>query len=184
MHASIKNIVICCILTSLFSSCHKIEQLPVIPRIEFISFSVFDTIDGLENKSKAGCLKFYFEDGDGNIGLYAPTSVETDTTNLFLTLYEKIDEEFIMVTDPGNPLKPSDYRIPYMENTGQNKNMTGTMSLSFIYLYYDIDDSAKVRYSFKLKDRDNQYSNTETTCEIPLSVNGTYINNESEANTD
>jgi hypothetical protein len=183
MKISIKNIVIYCILVLIFSSCHKIEQLPVIPRIEFTSFSVFDTTDILGNLSKGGCLKFYFEDGDGNIGLEEPTSEETDTTNLFITLYEKIDDEFIMVTDPANPLKPADYRIPYMENTGQNKIMTGTISLRFIYLYYDTDDSTKIQYSFKIKDRDDQYSNLETTCEIPLSVNGNYTKGASEANT-
>ncbi len=185
MRISIKNIVICCIVVViLFSSCRKIEQLPVIPRIEFTSFSVFDTTDILGNHSKGGCLKFYFEDGDGNIGLEEPSSEESDTTNLFITLYEKTGDEFIMVTDPMNPLKPANYRIPYMENTGQNKIMTGTISLRFIYLYYNTDDSATIRYSFKIKDRDNQYSNLETTCEIPLSVNGNYTKNGSETDTD
>ncbi len=184
MKSSNKNIVICFLVASVISSCHKIEQLPVVPRIEFTSFSVFDTTDILGNQSKGGCLNFYFEDGDGNIGLEAPTSGETDTTNMFITLYEKIEEEFVMVTDPANPLKPADYRIPYMEKTGQNKIMTGNISLRFVYLYYDPEDSTIVQYSFKIKDRDDQYSNMETTCEIPLSKNGIYTISESETNTD
>ena len=184
MGVSIKNIVICCIMVLVFFSCRKIEQLPVIPRIEFTSFSVFDTTDILGILSKRGDLKFYFEDGDGNMGLKEPASVESDTTNLFFTLYEIIGDEFILINDPMNPLKPANYRIPYMENTGQNKIMTGTISLRFIYLYYDTDDSATIRYSFRIKDRDNQYSNLETTCEIPLSINGNYTKNGSEADTD
>ncbi len=50
-------------------SCKKIEQMPPEPRIEFKTFEILDTIDILGNPAKAGRLKFYFEDGDGNVGL-------------------------------------------------------------------------------------------------------------------
>ena len=33
-------------------------------------------------------------------------------------------------------LKPSNYRIPFMERTGQNKILKGTISITFLYLFY------------------------------------------------
>ena len=42
-----------------------------------------------------------------------------------------------MVPAPDNdPLKPSSYRIPYMERLGQNKILKGTISVTFLYLFY------------------------------------------------
>ena len=179
-----RYILIILILVLTQSSCGKIEQLSEVPRIEFTGFTVFDTTDILGNQSKAGCLDFYFEDGDGNIGLAAPEDGETDTTNLFLSVFVKEGDDFIEITDPSNGLKPSEYRIPYMEKTGQNKIMRGDISLRFIYTFYGESDSTTIKYDFRLKDRDNNYSNFATTCEIPLSVNGYYIMEESETETD
>ncbi|TAL58962.1 MAG: hypothetical protein EPN88_17875 [Bacteroidetes bacterium] len=154
-------------------SCRKIEQLPAVPHIDFTSFSVFDTTDILGNNAKAGRLKFYFEDGDGDLGLKPPAENQTDTTNLFFTLFRK--EGGIMVTAPDNdPLKPSSYRIPYMERLGQNKILKGTISVTFLYLYYSMGDT--IRYDFYLKDRALNESNLVSTSEIVLFVNNIYKN--------
>jgi hypothetical protein len=152
-------------------SCRKVEQLPAVPHIEFTNFTIFDTIDILGNNSKGGRLKFHFEDGDGDLGLNAPTNDQTDSTNLFFTLFRK--EEEIMVPAPDNdPLKPSSYRIPYMERLGQNKILKGTISVTFLYLFYSPADT--IRYDFYIKDRALNESNVVSTGEIVLSVNNTY----------
>ena len=154
-------------------SCRKIEKLPAVPHIEFTSFAIFDTTDILGNNSKGGRLKFHFEDGDGDLGLNAPATVgvQTDSTNLFFTLYRK--EGGIMVPAPDNdPLKPSAYRIPYMERLGQNKILKGTISVTFLYLFYSPADT--IRYDFYIKDRALNESNVVSTSEIVLSVNKTY----------
>ena len=57
----------------ILGSCTKIEHLSPIPSISFTSFTIFDTTDILGNESKAGRLNFYFEDGDGDIGLKVPS---------------------------------------------------------------------------------------------------------------
>src|ERR1035437_10377268 len=96
------------IIISIFvlDSCRKVEQLPAVPHIEFTNFTIFDTIDILGSNSKGGRLTFHFEDGDGDLGLNAPTNDQTDSTNLFFTLFRK--EGGIMVPAPDNdPLKPS-----------------------------------------------------------------------------
>lgn len=155
----------------ILDSCQKVEKISDIPHIEFTSFTVFDTTDILGNNSKGGRLKFYFEDGDGDVGLDAPSATQTDSTNLFFTLYRKIGG--VMVPAPANdPLAPSAYRIPYMERTGQNKILKGTISVTFLYLFYSPGDT--IRYDFYIKDRAQNVSNVASTSEIVLSVNNTY----------
>ena len=150
-------------------SCGKIQQLPDVPRIEFRTFTVFDTTDILGNHSKGARLQFYFEDGDGDIGLDQPALNQTDTTNLFISLYRKNDG--VMIPASGNdPLRPLGYRIPYMERLGQNKILKGTVKITFVYPFYSLTDT--IRYDFILKDRAGNESNTASTCEIVLSRNG------------
>lgn len=169
--ANLKFPLLITILLIALAACKKIESLPPVPRIEYRSFSVYDTIDPLGNPAKAGRLKFYFEDGDGNIGLNDPTGSLTDTTNLFFTLFRK--EGGAMITAPENdPLYPSSYRIPYMSRPGQNKILKGTISVIFMYLFYEPSDT--IKYDFYIKDRTENVSNTESTGEIIISVNNTY----------
>jgi len=165
---TIKYLFIILIVVLALGSCRKIEQLSPVPHIEFISFSVFDAIDILGNSGKAGILKFYFEDGDGDLGLNEPSENQPDTTNIFFTLYRKTGGT--MVPAPFNyPV-----RIPYMERLGQNKILKGTISVNDIDLSYFPGDT--IRFDFYIKDRDDNKSNTVSTCEIPLSVNGLYEN--------
>jgi hypothetical protein len=174
---TIKCLVIILIAVLVLGSCRKIEQLSPIPKIEFISFSVFDTTESqLGNNCKGGRLKFYFEDGDGDLGLEVPSGNQPDTTNMFLTLSR--NKGGIMVLSSGvDPLLPySKYRIPYMERTGQNKILKGTISVTFLYTFYDPKDNDTIKYDFYIKDRTDNISNTVSTCEIPVSVNGLYEN--------
>ncbi len=155
-------------------ACKKIEQMPATPHIEFRSFTIFDTTDILGNNAKGGRLNFYFEDGDGDLGLQAPSDIQLDTTNLFFTLFRK--EGGIMTLAPDNdPLKPSSYRIPYLERLGQNKILKGTISVTFMYLFYSPSDT--IKYDFYIKDRAENVSNIASTSEIIVSENGVYKDN-------
>jgi hypothetical protein len=81
-----------------------------------------------------------------------------------------------MAEVPDNDLlKPSDYRIPYMERTGRNKILKGTITVSFLYTFYEPKDSSIIRYDFYIKDRALNVSDTASTSEIELSINGLYI---------
>lgn len=165
----ISYIIIIAGLSILSFSCGKIEQLPAVPYIEFRNFTVFDTLDILGNQSKGARLLFYFEDGDGDIGLNPPTGDESDTTNLFLSLYRKINGELVPAP-PNDQLGPSKYRIPYMERLGQNKILKGTIQVSLVYSFFNPGDT--IMYEFFIKDRAGNESNAVTTCEIVLSENG------------
>ena len=167
----IKYLSIIIIFLLVLDSCRKIEQISPVPHIEYTSFAIFDTIDILGNNSKGGRLKFHFEDGDGDLGLKAPSSIQPDSTNLFLSLFRKKGGNMIPVPD-NDPIKPSAYRIPYMERLGQNKILKGTISVTFIYLFYNPADT--IRYDFYIKDRALNMSNVVSTAEIVLSVNKVY----------
>jgi hypothetical protein len=167
----IKYLILILIFTLLLDSCRKIEKLPAVPHIDFTSFTIFDTTDILGNMSKGGRLRFHFEDGDGDMGLNAPLGVQTDSTNLFFTLFRKKGGTMSPAPD-NDPLKPSAYRIPYMERLGQNKILRGTISVTFLYLFFNNTDT--IRYDFYIKDRALNESNVVSTSEIVLSVNKTY----------
>ncbi len=170
----IRLLILPFIILLLAISCGKIEQLPDEPYIEFRSFKVFDTTDILGNECQAGKLRFYFEDGDGDIGLDPPESPEEDSTNLFFDLFRKVNGTMAEV--PQNDiLNPSDYRIPYMERNGQNKILKGTIDITFLYLFYSKEDTDTVRYDFYIKDREGNLSNTASTSEISLSDNSIYL---------
>jgi hypothetical protein len=167
----INYLVIAFLLVFALISCEKIRKLPDTPHVEFRSFSVYDTVDILENKIKAGTLNFYFEDGDGDLGLNAPEDSLADSINLFLTLYREVNGR-IIPAPAGDPFKPTGFRIPYMDNSGQNKILKGIISVNFTYLFYSSSDSLK--YDFYVRDRALNVSNTDSTGIIPISKNGVY----------
>jgi hypothetical protein len=152
-------------------SCTKIEHLSPIPSIKYNSFTIFDTLDILGNVSKAGKLNFYFEDGDGDVGLKVPSGGLADSTNLFFTLYRKTNG-LMEEVNADDPLYPSAYRIPYMVRLGQNKILRGTVSVTFLYLFYSPTDT--IQYDFYMKDRALHESNVATTSEITISTNNVY----------
>jgi len=164
--------VIAVIITLMLGSCGKIETLSEEPYIEYTSFTIFDTTDILGNTIKGGKLKFYFEDGDGDLGLDAPSEEsEFDSVNLFITLY-RLNNGIITPASDDDPLRPTGYRIPYMERIGQNTLLKGDVSVIFQYLFYSEEDS--IRYDFYVKDRAENISNTVSTSIIPIFYNGIY----------
>jgi hypothetical protein len=169
---TIKYLVVISILVLLLVSCRKIEKLSSVPHIEFTSFSVFDTLDILGNNSKGGRLKFYFEDGDGDLGLDTPAKNQSDTTNMHLDLFRKKEGTMVLVTGLDPLLPYPSYRIPYMERLGQNKILKGTISVTFLYLDYTPGDT--IKYDFYIQDRSDNESNVASTSEIAISSNGIY----------
>lgn len=154
----------------LLVSCWPAENLPAEPMIEFRSFTIHDSIDPLGNPAKAGLLTFYFEDGDGDLGLDPPKVPGDPSSNLFLKLYRQKNGKFVLVT-PGEPLYPEELRIPFLEPGGQNKILKGTMEVTLLYLLYNPHDT--LYYDFWIRDRAGNESNTEKTCIFILGENGT-----------
>ena len=164
-----RNPVLAVFISLMMFSCGKIEKLPPEPSIKFTSFEVLDTTDTFGNEYKVGRLKFYFEDGDGDLGLATPVAGSgADSTNLFFNMFRRKDGVLAPAAD-NDPLKPSDYRIPYMDRPGQNKILKGTITVTFLYIFATPEDT--IKYDFYVKDRADHVSNTASTCEIALKSN-------------
>lgn len=163
------NIVLPLILLGVLS-CGKIRQIPDEPHIEFREFEMFDTIEpNLGNPAKAARVLFYFEDGDGDIGLKQPVEGETDTLNLFFEALLKKDGIFVE-PDSSDFVQSTAFRVPYIERTGQNQILQGTIEV--VLYYYLFNEADTVKYEFFLKDRAGNISNREETCVIPFSLIG------------
>lgn len=159
----------------MLDSCKKIEQIPPVPKIEYISFQIFDTTDILGNKAKGGRLKFTFQDGDGDLGMHEQQQggQTIDSNDLKITLFRKIKGEMTAIPDTVlDPLKVSSFRIPYMERTGQNKILKGRIDVIFLYQFYTIEDT--IKYDFFITDRAFNKSNVVSTNQIIVAQNRTY----------
>lgn len=121
---------------------------------------MFDSIDILGNMQRAGVVEFYFEDGDGDIGIRQPLIgvPDQDTINLYFHQYNKENGVFDVPEDTLN------YRIPYIERIGQNQVIRGTIEITFLYIGFSEDDT--IKYDFYLLDRASHKSNIATSCEI------------------
>lgn len=141
------------------ASCEEIQSYPDEPRINYESFSLFITTDALGNEFLLGRMSFEFIDGDGNLGMIAPDSTDINDSlkyNLFMSLYDFKDGDFIKIED----LESQNFRIPYIERTGQNKTLKGTITVDLEYKNFRYDT---IFYTFYITDRDFNRSNTDTT---------------------
>jgi len=156
------------VVVLLLFSCERITpEYPDEPVIEYQTFSLYITVDELNNKTLVGQLTFEFTDGDGNVGL-PPLPPDTsgvnwpDTLkyNFFLQLYDLNGYDYEKVPEEeGGILK---YRIPYLDK----QPLSGTIDLDISYPVI-IHDT--IFYTFYIFDRDYNRSNTDTTEVIVLS---------------
>ncbi|MBL7113849.1 MAG: hypothetical protein ISS19_18065 [Bacteroidales bacterium] len=159
-----KNILLV-FLILLLPGCPGVEPLPDTPFIEFKDFTLEESVDDLGNEIILGELLFFFQDGDGDVGLHEPDTVfpgDSSQYNLLFTMFKKEDQEYIQLTedDLGSPLY---YRIPFIEREGQNKTLKGEIEVTFEYLTIEYDT---IRYTFYIVDREKHKSNSDTTFDI------------------
>jgi hypothetical protein len=147
-------------LAFLFSGCEEIKSYPEEPFIEYKTFGLYRTTDALGNPILLGQLEFGFTDGNGDIGLNQPDSAAVADTlkyNMFLRLYELKDGVLTKVEGVAGEYN---YRIPYIERTGQNKTLKGDIYVDLEYKSIDYDS---ILYTFYIMDRAFNRSNTDTT---------------------
>jgi len=151
-------------------SCEKPKILSEIPEVKFKSVSIADGTDTLGNEIKKVLLTISLIDGDGDIGLPEtgyPGFETLDNKNLFITLYQKIDGEFVEV----DLLAPHNYRTPFQQPEGQDKTLKAdyevTMEYSKSFFTYDT-----IKYSFFIYDRQKHKSNIAESPPIPSDTLG------------
>ena len=152
-------------LAAMLPGCPGIESLPDIPYIEFRDFTLAPAVDDLGNEIIRGELVFFFQDGDGDVGLNEPDTIfqgDSSQYNLFFTMFKKENQEYYELNEEelNSPLY---YRIPFIEREGQNKTLKGEIQVTFEYLTIDYDT---IRYTFYIVDREEHKSNTDTTYDI------------------
>lgn len=142
------------------SSCEEIQRYPDIPEVDYKTHTFYATTDALGNPIILVTLEIEVTDGDGDIG--HPPIGENDIPDsadydLFMTLYEKKNGEFIAPVDQDTLLK---YRIPYIEKEGQNKLIKGTIEVDLEFKKINYDTIAYIYYIY---DRARHKSNVDTT---------------------
>ena len=149
----------------LFTCCEPEDKYPIIPKIVFLSLDKIPNEMGFDNKAS---LTFYFEDGDGDIGLNN-TSEDLrppfDTTsiyhyNFFIDYYEKQNGEFVKIDLPAE----QNARIPRLSNnTPESIDVTVSVEI-FINNIVSVYDT--VKFEFYIVDRALHHSNVVSTPEI------------------
>lgn len=132
------------------ASCRRNKLFSEVPHLEYVEHQVFTASDNPSNPFPHAVVKFYFTDGDGNLGLdssynYAPFCDTCEYyNNLFIDVYSKIDGAYEV-------FYPYDARIKNLTPTGQNKTLEGTFTY-IINLSDRFSDTLKI--SAQLYDRD------------------------------
>ena len=147
------------------TSCTKDEKYSIVPRIQYISIDKIANESGIDNKAN---LTFYFEDGDGDLGLSDTTEdlkPPFDTAsvyhyNFFINYFEKQDGEFIKVELPAE----QNARIPRLSNNTP-ESINGEITVE-IFINNIVSPYDTVRFEFYILDRALHKSNIITTPEM------------------
>jgi hypothetical protein len=153
-----------CFLILSFSSCMKKESFSDVPEISPKGFELFyDT----GHYPKTGIISFYYQDGDGDIGLSeGDTFPPFDTAspyyyNLVITYYEKQNGTFV----PVDLSPPFSARIPVLTPNDPGKPIKGFIDETLI-LYPPPNDT--IKFELFIYDRALHKSNTISTPPIVL----------------
>ncbi|MEG2666003.1 MAG: hypothetical protein RSA02_03190, partial [Bacteroidales bacterium] len=156
----------------LLSACVKPQEFSVEPYIEFRENTIKSDLSGRETLY----VKFYFQDGDGDIGRYSteetPPYVGVYKYNLYFLLYEKMKDttyQPVYLRDSmGSHCIEYPYIIKYIEPVNSNKAMSGTITwemndFQFIKQYMK---GKTIRFNIFLYDRSLHKSNVISTSDI------------------
>ena len=151
------------VIIFLINGCGEIVSYPDNPIVKFKGFTLFRSVDILGNNILLGKLEIEFTDGDGDIGIQQPNLPDIPDSlkyNLFLSLHQIKNAQEVKIEGPEGELN---YRVPYIERTGQNKTLKGTIYVDIEYKTLEYDT---IFYTFQLLDRSFKRSNTDTTALI------------------
>jgi hypothetical protein len=135
------------------SSCKKDESFAVTPDIAFVSLVKYTSVSNNDSLE----LIFDFTDGDGDLG--SPES-NTSARDIFVTLFELQNGVFV----EANLAAPLEYRMPFLEPSGNNSSLKGSVNISIDYNILQVNDT--IRYELFIKDRAGHQSNTITSSTV------------------
>lgn len=150
------------LVATLFSSCQKSSNAPVIPSISLKSFTAIN--------SDSARLEINFTDGDGDIGY--PSQDASAKPNLWIRyLYQdSASGNFIGMWNPNDSTTHDSvyfvYNIPYLTPKGKNKSLSGVIEVAISPIWYVpvYNPASKnvIKYQVWLYDRAGHMSNVLT----------------------
>ena len=144
------NLFFILIISLFFITCRRPVQYSDIPEIKFISFDIHNQTDGM--------LTYYFQDGDGDIGLYEFETNPPFDFNFFCDCYEKRDGMFEKVIFPDTTFNLN-ARIPRLSDLSE-ESINGEIA-HLMVPYRDNSPYDTVKLSFYIVDRKLNHSNVE-----------------------
>ncbi|MDD3686212.1 MAG: hypothetical protein PHE56_05535 [Bacteroidales bacterium] len=136
-------------------SCFKPDVYPPEPHIDFVEFVFVDTVDALDNPVLNGTLKFFFVDGDGDIG-HDTTSPIKNT--IFIEKFAIRNGQEVLL-DLQIPLE---FYVPVFENSDPDMALKGDMFVNDLNEIFPFSDDTII-YKFYIVDRAGNKSNVEET---------------------
>ena len=154
-----KKILYFGIMITLFCACTRPEKYSDIPEIRLISFTDVNQSEGL--------LVFYFQDGDGDLGLDVWDTIPPFQYNFFCDYYEKQNGTFVKIDSVETPQGTKAFhfngRIPRLSHLPQ-ESINGEIYHLISPVYYDITSpyNDTIQLKFYIVDRKLNQSNIET----------------------
>ncbi len=156
----------CSLAVLLISSCVKKKTLPIVPAIDYKSFSIID--------NSTAMFVYTFSDGDGDIGLRSSdtTGSYSRTSPYYYNLYMKYLYKnssgnyvpyiyFDMLTGKFDTIILK-YRTQYIESTTKDQSLTGEVYVT-MNGYRPTTTHKNFKYEFYIYDRGLHKSNVITT---------------------
>ncbi len=152
-------------ITVIQTSCHREEQYPITPAIQFVSLNKIDDGTGVDSKAT---LTFSFQDGDGDIGLDNTSSdlhPPFDTSsiyyyNLYIDYFEKQNGTFQKID-----LELEQHaRIPRLSEVDA-ESIQGEIDIDLL-INNPLSPYDTIMFEFFIYDRAKHKSNIESTPEI------------------
>lgn len=162
------------------SACPEPSENPTTPFLTMKYLYLSDTVDALENPVKRFTFVFDLLDGDGDVGLRT-----ADTTgvfhpdslyhyNCYLDMYDVNDNDTALV-ELNAPLQ---FRIPYLEPEGGNKNLEAEVFLDVdMTIGTQLLEYEYVLFELYIYDRSFNKSNTIQSPAVPFDGLGFYSAN-------
>lgn len=157
-----KHLAKIALLSTIALGCARDKKFPVIPFVEIEKYTLVGANVDPSTLNEHLALRFYFTDGDGNIGLEdnqtQPPFCNTcdHYYNLYVNVYSKINGVFVLNY-------PYNSRIKNLTPGGQNLSLEGHMDYK-IDIANRLSDTIMV--DFYLEDRALNKSNLERTPEL------------------
>ncbi|MCD4734800.1 MAG: hypothetical protein K8R53_02030 [Bacteroidales bacterium] len=163
------SVIITAILLFCGTSCVKIDEYPIEPKIEYESFGkIFNPYLGAYDR---GIFKISFTDGDGDIGLSSSDTEHPYKYNFYITYYEIQNGDTVQViftwdnnvtdTIPPDTLTHN-ARIPYLLREGVSKSIKGEIE-DTLQIYNFNSGYDTIMFEAYIVDRALHKSNTVTT---------------------